>query len=418
MIRNRSFWITLCLVNLCIVAFLGLILRSKILFSIPFLNYRHVLSAHSHFAFGGWAGLCLMVLLIYNLLPPERSQKKIYQRILWGIEISSLGMAFLFPVYGYKALSIFFSSSYIVVYFVFAGVFIKDILYQRANKYVRLLSISAIAALIISSLGPLGLSYILATKSGNSILYRDSIYTFLHFQYNGFFTLSIFALFFEHLVKKAGVITQRAQRFSIFLCLSVIPSLFLSLLWHNSVLFYVIAAIGCVLIIISLIYFFLWFWQLKLMAFFNSPFARTLLAFAAVSFALKLSLNVGTIFPALGDAVYGARPIIIGFLHLVFLGFLTFFILSLLIEYGYFTKGIKLIKYPFIVFVVGIFANEALLGIQGLSILFQTNSFLYNWLLWFASILLFIGAVSITLVRLWLSNLENAHEKRAIKMAP
>lgn len=400
--RNKSFWITLSLVNLCIVALLGLVLRSKILFSIPFLNYRNVLSAHSHFAFGGWAGLCLMVLLIYNLLPPERSERRIYQWILWGIEISSLGMAFTFPFSGYNALSIFFSSLYIVVYFLFAGVFIKDIIQHKANKYIRILSISAIAALIISSLGPLGLSYILATKSGNSILYRDSIYVFLHFQYNGFFTLSVIALLFDYLIKKGGLITRPAQQFSVFLSLSVIPSLFLSLLWHNSTTLYILAGIGCVLMIISLVYFFGWLLKVDKQIF-THPFARTLLLFAAVSFALKLSLNVGTIIPQLGDAVYGARPIIIGFLHLVFLGFLTFFILALLIEYNYFTKNNRVVKYPFIVFAIGIFTNEILLGVQGLSILFGTNSWLYNWLLWGAGITLLIGAALIMIVRLQLS---------------
>jgi hypothetical protein len=109
------------------VAFLGFSLRSKIVFSLPAVDYRNFLSAHSHFAFGGWAGLTLMTLLIYDLLPAKVSQKKIYQRILGGIEISSLGMALIFPFYGYNVLSISFSTLYIIVAFVFAPVFIKDI---------------------------------------------------------------------------------------------------------------------------------------------------------------------------------------------------------------------------------------------------------------------------------------------------
>jgi len=49
----------------------------------------------------------------------------------------------------------------------------------------------------------------------------------------------------------------------------------------------------------------------------------------------------------------------------------------------------------FYLFSFGIFANEMLLMIQGLGILFQTNNDIYKWLLWIISILLFIGAAFI-----------------------
>ena len=84
MLTRKSFWIGLCLINLCIVAFFGFLLRSKILFPIPFLNYRYMLSAHSHFAFGGWAGLSLFTLLIFDLLPTALNRKRTYLWILGG----------------------------------------------------------------------------------------------------------------------------------------------------------------------------------------------------------------------------------------------------------------------------------------------------------------------------------------------
>jgi hypothetical protein len=407
MIKKRSFWITLSLVNLCIVAFLGFCLRSKILFSIPLINYRYFLSAHSHFAFAGWAGLALMTLLIYDLLPESVSQKKIYHWILLGIEVSSLGMAFSFPFYGYTAVSIFFSTLYIVVTVVFAPVFIKDILRFSNHRTIKLLSISAVSSLIISFLGALGLVYILLSRSGNSILYRDSIYTFLHFQYNGFFTLAIFALLNQYLMNKGIVANKNARMFSIFLCLSIVPALFLSLLWHNSSFFYILAGIGCVFIIISLIYFLGFFRSIKVSQLFSSTFARTLWLFAIFSFCLKMLLNVGTIFPQLGNAVYGDRPVIIGFLHLVFLGFLTFYLLATLLENNYFIKNKKTIVLPFYIFSFGILANEVLLMIQGLGILFKTNNEIYKWLLWLTSILLFLGALFILLSRLSIINGQN-----------
>jgi hypothetical protein len=91
--------------------------------------------------------------------------------------------------------------------------------------------------------------------------------------------------------------------------------------------------------------------------------------------------------------------VIIGFLHLVFLGLLTFFLFAILIENGYFSRENKVVLFPFFVFSAGIFLNEFLLMLQGLGILFNTNNDIYKWLLWVTAIILFIGAVLIALAR-------------------
>src|SRR5215213_2864333 len=110
--NKKSLWISLCLANLCVVAFLGFTLRSKILFSIPFIDYKNILNAHSHFAFSGWVALCFITLFIYTILPAHLSKKKIYQWILISIEICSIGMLITFPFVGYTFPSIFFSTLY------------------------------------------------------------------------------------------------------------------------------------------------------------------------------------------------------------------------------------------------------------------------------------------------------------------
>jgi hypothetical protein len=74
--------------------------------------------------------------------------------------------------------------------------------------------------------------------------------------------------------------------------------------------------------------------------------------------------------------------------------------LALLIENGYFMLRNKLVLFPFIIFSTGIIANEALLMVQGLGILFQTNNDIYKWLLWGAAIILFTGAFLIAVTRL------------------
>jgi hypothetical protein len=402
--NRRSFWLTLALINLSIVAFLGFILRSKILFPLDFIDFRSTLSAHSHFAFAGWAGLSLLTLLIYDILPEVSSKKKIYQWVLAVIEISSLGMAFLFPFLGYTGITIFFSTLYVVGVVVFVPVFMKDALQNVSDKNVKLLCTSALLSLMLSFLGTIGLSYIILTRSGGSLLYRDSIYTFLHFQYNGFFTLAAFALLLNYIITKGDVFDKNAKWFSVFLCLSIVPTLFLSLLWHNNDLFYFIGALGCVMILITLFYFFRLFKTFRYNNYFLPGIAKSFLIYSVISFLLKMLLQLGTIFPQLGNAVYGDRPIIIGFLHLVFLGFLTFFILSTFIRDGFFTREDKIISLPLVIFAIGVLANETILMLQGLGILLQTNHAIYNWLLWGTAFVLFAGAFLTAISRLYIIN--------------
>jgi hypothetical protein len=406
MINNKkSFWLTLALINLCLVAFLGFSLRSKILFPLPFLDYSGLLSAHSHFAFAGWAGLAFLTFFVYDILPETFSKKKIYQWILASIEISGLGMAIFFPFFGYNFLTIAFSTLYVLAIVVFVPVFMKDLSSTEVNKTVKLLSVSALASLILSFLGTAGLMYIIITRSGGSLLYRDSIYTFLHFQYNGFFTLCVFALLVNFISKKNNL-PKSASSFATALCLSVIPALFLALLWHNKTVFYLLAAIGCFFILMSLVYLYSFLKSIDGQHIFSLRITKTFWMFSIVSFVLKMLLQVGTIFPRLGNAVYGDRPVIIGFLHLVFLGFITFFLLALLIENGYFNYRNKIVLFPFIVFSTGIIANEFLLMLQGLGILLQTNNEIYKWLLWGIAIILFTGAILIALTMLHIIRVE------------
>ena len=117
---------------------------------------------------------------------------------------------------------------------------------------------------------------------------------------------------------------------------------------------------------------------------------------AFVSFIIKMVLTVGTLYPPLGNAVYGARPVIIGFLHLVFLAFVSFYILSHNLEQGYFTSRNRVKVYPFYLFGAGVLANELVLMVQGLGVLFKTSSEFFNQALWASAILLFAGALALT----------------------
>jgi len=400
--RKKNLWITLSLGNLCGVALLGLTLRTKFLFPIQFIDYKNFLSAHSHFAFGGWLTMILMILYVDNLLREEERQKKIYQVLFWGIEITSVGMLLTFPIQGYALFSIIFSTAFILITYTFSWVFVKDLRKAAKDRSVVLLSVAALLSLVVSSIGPFTLAYIMATSTGNAFLYRDAIYTYLHFQYNGFFTLSVFALLLNQLLRFLDKnITDKLWPFALFLCLSVVPALFLSLLWHGyNIYFRTLALAGCVLLMISLVFFFRIALHRKIFAHYTSWLEKILLLFSMISFVVKLILQMGTIIPALGNAVFGYRPVIIGFLHLVFLGFVSFYVFFNLLDTGAFGRVREMSKLAISFFATAVVLNEAILLIEGVGLMFHVTNRLYPWLLWAASILLLAGALWILIARL------------------
>ena len=67
MVFRSSFWLKFSLINLLIVALLGLLMRYKIGFEFPFLDQKHLQHSHSHFAFSGWISHTLLVLMILYL---------------------------------------------------------------------------------------------------------------------------------------------------------------------------------------------------------------------------------------------------------------------------------------------------------------------------------------------------------------
>lgn len=64
---NTKFWLKFSLINLFLVAFLGLIMRYKIGFEFPFFDQKFLQHSHSHFAFSGWISHTLMVLMVLFL---------------------------------------------------------------------------------------------------------------------------------------------------------------------------------------------------------------------------------------------------------------------------------------------------------------------------------------------------------------
>src|SRR6185437_7499636 len=305
--KVQKTWLNFSFFNLFILALLGMLLRSKAVFSIPFIDYNHLVEAHGHFAFGGWLILSLTCLLVYELLPAGSSGRAIYQWLFGRIVLCSWAILFGYIFQGNGLVTKSFSVLLILVSYVFGIAFVRDIWNAGVAKSVRILAVSAIVSLILSSVGIIILIILFAIQSLNAIYYRDALYTYLHFQYNGFFTLSVFALLFHRLIPVVSPsVLRKINRFTMLLSLSVIPSLFLSYLWHDPRLaFRIIAFLGSGLVFLSFIWFVLL--SLSVRQFYKNlpPMVRFLGILSMFSFGIKEFLQGFTIFPAIGDAVFG-----------------------------------------------------------------------------------------------------------------
>lgn len=399
--NSKRLWITLSIANLCIVACLGLLLRSKIIFDMPWIDYNRLVDTHGHFAFMGWVTLALLTLLIYEL-PGELYNKKIYQFLLGAVFLCSWATLFTTPFEKCKFITEATSIIYIVVTYILSWVFIRDILKTTASRTVKLLSISSLLSLVLSSAGPLMLAYLFTVKSVNAVLYRDALFGYLHLQYNGFFTLAVFALIYNKVVSTTTEKSRKnVHRFAVWLCLSTLPSMFLTFLWNKAAPWlYMTSALGSLLLLLSLGFFLI---SAPLLVKEFKMIKREIRYMALLSitaFIIKIFLQSFTFINSVNILVFGNRPMIMCFLHLVFLGFVTLFLIAYFTQKGMLDSKSSITRLALVVFTFAVLSNETLLMLQGLGTMLIAGSPLFNWYLWGAGILLVAGALLIASARI------------------
>jgi hypothetical protein len=218
-------------------------------------------------------------------------------------------------------------------------------------------------------------------------------------QYNGFFTLSVFALLFNQFFKSfTSQAREKVSRFALVLSISVLPTLFLSYLWHfPNMVIRGIAVLGCTVLVLTLILFLPMLKSMRDSFKAMNPFAKLIGSLSMLAFFLKTAVQIGIVFPAVGNLVFGDRPIIIGYLHLVMLGFVSLYLLAHLLHTGFFNNRPGLSRRGIIVFACAVIGNEVILMTQGLAAMFSSGGSLYPWLLWIAAIFLLLGALIILL---------------------
>lgn len=344
--------------NFFLVASTGLLMRSyPLLENAPF-DYKYLLHGHSHFAFGGWV-MPVLTWMVMQYFPgiTRRIAFRHWRNIILILLISAYGMLASFPFQGYAFVSICFSTLSIIGSFYLAIVLWKASGSVKMETPIRFLR-AGLIYLALSALGPFATAPLFALGKSGTPLYFDVIYFFLHFQYNGWFSFAMLAVWYA--VKGNNMSTVNGRKAFLYFNLACIPTYFLSILWHNPhPVFYVVGATGAIIQLAGLYH------LLKdlRMAGKRFSFIEWMVVISLASFILKNILQLASAFPSIADLAYGQRNFIIGYLHLVLLGFISLGAVASILYAKPSLTTVK-VKSAILIFLVSFFATELLMVIQ------------------------------------------------------
>lgn len=386
---NLKYWIKFIIFNFLCVASLGVLMRYKIGFEFPFFDQQNIQHAHSNFAFTGWISQTLFILIISCIMEQlTDKQLRKYQLLLWLNLICSYGMLIMYMFYGYNFLSISFSTFAIFIQFAFTISFFKNAKTIKHNPAVKWFKAGLIFALL-SYIGTLSIIVLMYGKHIYQNWYLASVYFFLHFQYNGWFFFTCIALF----ITKANLplhFLNREKWIFKALVIACVPAYFLSTLWAPIPS---ITYISC--LIAAIVQFIAWIYLVKMAHKIlkdsqTSVLTKFLFYFVAIAGSSKFLLQLGSTIPSISHLAFGFRPIVIAYLHLVLLGFIS----MMLILYLYLTNIFiinKTTMFAIIAIAVGILLNEMMLAIQGIASLSYMMVPYCNIILFAIAILLWLS---------------------------
>lgn len=374
-----------------IVAFLGLVMRYKIGFEFPYLNQKNIQHAHSHFAFLGWITHALYVLMLYVLEGRGILLNALrYRRLIIINLVCAYGMLISFNVQGYGIVSIVISSMAIVVNYVFAYFLYRDVKKLPRDFPARNWFNASLLYSVISSLGTFSLAYMMAIKNYSQNWYLASVYFYLHFQYNGFFTFACMGLLLDKLKDWLPAFEYNYLTFTLFFT-ACIPAYFLSILWVK-------IPVWLYAVVVSAAFSQVFGWTLfvvqlrKSIRYKTTEFTKGHFIFllVAAAFTVKLFLQLCSTVPVISKLAFGFRPIVIAYLHLILLAVISVFLLN-------YMNTLQLIRInkpsqrALMIFVAGVFLNELVLAVQGIASFSYTVIPFANEFLFVVAAIIFSG---------------------------
>lgn len=373
-----SAWSKISLTFFFTIALLGTIMRLYP-FTDTIIDYEHLLHAHSHVAFQGWIYTALFLLICKCYLTEDLIKKGKYRLQFYLTLATIIGIMLAFIIEGYAFFSILFSSLFQILNYWLTYRFFKDVkkshltkTHQFSLKFIKL----GLLLMVLSTFGPWAVGVISAKGLAASEYFNAALYFFLHFQYNGWFAFAILGLFFwllEHY--KIPFNRKQAKLFFVLFSLAVIPTFALSLLgmsFRSSIIIF--GYVGGALQLIALFYFMKAISaSFQLIKNYISKIVLALLLFVLMVFITRILLQFISLFPFLEDLAFGNRYLIIAYIHLIMLGFMSFFTLAIFFQLSYLKENSTLVKTGVIALLLGFLGSEFILLALGISLPLFSN---------------------------------------------
>ena len=417
-------WVRWALGFFLTASILGLIMRAFHVVEIPVLEYRHILHAHSHIALLGWGFMMLMGSMIFSLEEAGQVVSK-YGKLFIGLLISLIGMLLSFPVQGYGAVSISFSTLFVLISYVFIFKLWLTISQKELTPALRLIRWSLIGYLI-STLGLWTLGPVSAIYGRMHELYLMTIQWFLHFQLNGWFVLGTVGLFI-FFTEKRGIQIFFSSIMEKILLASVLLTYALVITWAEPTpVFFWVNSLA-----VSLQALAYWVVFSKISQGFKAlsipPFAKKLIWIGLASLLAKAFLQLLLVLPEVAVISYTIRMYVIGFLHLVLLGAMTFGLVGISMAESKIPNSL-LSRSGWILVLSGFLGTELLLFGQGTLVWLQWGYLSWYHLGLFAFSVLFPVGLALAFVSVLLPQFHhspsfppfpnpNQHKSQAMKNA-
>ncbi|CAM4046822.1 hypothetical protein FLAN108750_07430 [Flavobacterium antarcticum] len=370
----KKSWLITCLINFCLAILMAIGLRSAYVFPTNF-NYTYLLHSHSHTVILGWCYLAVYTFIVANFIPKKMRDKPKYNRLFWLTEISVLGMAITFPITGYALFSIVFSTLHILCSYYFVFLIFKD--HKSKSLIETKLLHAALIFMAVSTIGVWFLGPIASTGAKDSPFYNTAIQFFLHFQFNGWFILAVFALFIHKVQRLKISLSQKTfNQFYLSTVIGIVLTFALPLSWYfDGNLFRTINSIGLLFQFVGMVYFVLLLKpHIKTIFATEQPITKFLYYFAFSCLFLKIIIQSSTAITELAIASHAIRNFTVGFIHLAMIGVVNSFLFAFITQTSLYGIKNKIADIGIMVFLLGFTVMEYLLFSEGLY-LFMGNGY-------------------------------------------
>jgi hypothetical protein len=339
----------------------------------------------------------LYIALVYIFITDPKKQKK-YDILFWVTQVSIIGMLVTFVWQGYAAYSITFSTIHIFCSYAFIFFLYKDLNRSAPDDSLSLKFIYAgLFFLFLSSLGPWGLVAVVMKGLAGTDLYKQVIYFYLHFQYNGWFIFTIIGLWLKYYEQHGSKFTPGISNVAFnMLFWSNIGAYALSLLGFNLPSYiHIIGALSAFVQLIGLRFLYKLLYSNEVRVFQQGKgIPQLLFRFSFLMLFIKYIMQLISSLPEIGNAAYISRDVAIAFLHLVMLGIMSAGMLGWYSGNGLLKSSNKTFKAGVHLFLFSFFLTEAILFYPALMIWFKLggipNSAIY---LFYLSISLLLSTI-------------------------